>query len=179
MDIQVRAIERHDYEHAYAFQCQYLDSQQFGDFTKRVGDNPDLYLVAVDGNELVGICYGNPSKMDDTSVITLQGIAVNLDETKGYARIGIGSTMMRAFENAVMTKGYRKIGVGSADDPKVEAFYLKNGFNPIELVAKNSRYEEIERVKVDDFETGSIVREGLRRKHSPREVIFIFEKVLD
>lgn len=178
MAIQVRAIEGHDFERVHAFQCEYLDSEGFHEFTKRVAINPDLYLVAVDGSELVGICFGHPSNRD-ISVMNLQGIAVNLDDTKGYARIGIGSTLMRAFESAVKKRGYKKIGVGSADDPKVEAFYLKNRFKPIELVAKDLHYEEIERVKVENFETGNVVREDLCRKHSPREVIFIFEKVVD
>lgn len=39
--------------------------------------------------------------------------------------------------------------------------------------------ESMEQVKVDDFETGNAVRQDLRLKHSPREVIFIFEKVLE
>ncbi|MCL6444277.1 MAG: GNAT family N-acetyltransferase [Alicyclobacillus sp.] len=175
MDITVKIIDKDNYEAAHALQSEYLDSEPFLDFVKRVETYPDLYLVAAHGDDIVGVCYGNPSKRDETE-ISLQGIAVNLDDTKGYARIGIGSSMMREFERAVRSRGYAKIGVGAADDPKVERFYLKNGFKPKELVAKNASYEELERVPVDDYESGLEIREALRRKHNPREVIFIFEK---
>ncbi|GMA60394.1 N-acetyltransferase [Alicyclobacillus fastidiosus] len=173
--IEVRTIEQHDYERAHAFQSEYLDREKFPEFVQRVAANPDLYFVAVNGDELIGICYGHPSKKDE-SVITLQGIAVDLNETKGYARVGIGSRMIRVFESAVKTRGYRKIAVGSADDPTVEKFYLKNGFKPTELVAKGLHYEEYERISIDDYEVGNVRREELWRKYAPKEVIFIFEK---
>jgi predicted N-acetyltransferase YhbS len=175
MEIELRTIMRDDYEKTYAFQCEYLDVEHFPDFVRRVENNPDLYFVAMDGNEIIGVCYGSPSKKDE-SVVHLQGIAVNLDRAKGYARVGIGSTMVHAFESGVKKRGYKVISLGSADDPKAEAFYLKNGFKPIELVAKNLHSEELDRVPVDDYESGNARREDLRRKHNPREVIFIFEK---
>lgn len=178
MEKEIRLIEESDYEKAYTFQCEYLDRENFEDFMQRVKSDPDLYFVTVDGSELVGICYGSPSKRND-SVINLNGIAVNLDVTKKYARVGLGTNMMRIFETAVKKRSYYIIGVGSADDPKVEAFYLKNEFKPTELVVKGSNLEEIERVRVDDYESGILRREELRRKYNPREVIFVLEKDLE
>src|SRR5690606_12250743 len=125
--------------------------------------------------ELVGICYGQPSV---ESTILLQGIAVNLDESKGYARKGIGSALISKFENIALLKGYKKIGVGAADDSKVENFYLKNGFNPYELVAKGLHHEEYERVMISNYEYGKKTQMELRRKYQPHEVIFIFEKII-
>ena len=58
-----------------------------------------------------------------------------------------------------------EISLGSADDPKVEAFYYKNGYRPIEIVAKDKAGYEKE-------------LEKLRRRHNPQEAIFIFEKRL-
>lgn len=148
------------------------------DFMRRVKRDPDLYIVTVDGNEVVGVCYGSLSKKHD-SVMNLNGIAVNLDETKNYARVGLGTNMLLIFETAVKKRSCYKIGVGSADDPKVEAFYLKNGFKPTELVVKGPNFEEMERIRVDDYESGHLRREDLRRRYNPREVIFIFEKYLE
>lgn len=173
--MQIKVIEVNDYERAHQFQCEYLDEEPYADFIKRVESNPDLYFVAIQRGDVVGICYGYPPD-EGNSDIVLQGIAVSLDETKGYARTGIGSKMILTFENTIRKRGYKRITVGSADDPKVEAFYLKNGFKPMELVAKDIQYQEIERVDVDNFETGNVIREGLRLKHNLREVIFIFEK---
>ncbi|MBP3967401.1 GNAT family N-acetyltransferase [Paenibacillus lignilyticus] len=178
MEKEIRLIEESDYEQAHAFQCEYLDIENFEDFMQRVNSDPDLYFVTVDGSEVVGICYGSPSKRND-AVMNLNGIAVNLDRTKQYARVGLGTNMLRIFEAAVKKRSYRTIGVGSADDPKVEAFYLKNGFNPTELVVKDSNLEEMERVRVDDYESGILRREELRRKYNSSEVIFILEKDIE
>ncbi|SDW08731.1 GNAT family N-acetyltransferase [Paenibacillus sp. CF384] len=178
MEKEIRLIEERDYEEVHAFQCEYLDKETFEEFILRVKQNPDLYFVTVDGSEVVGICYGNPSKRN-TAVINLTGIAVNLDVTKNYARVGLGTNMLRIFETAVKKRSYYKIGVGSADAPQVEAFYVKNGYIPTELVVKGSNWEEIARVGVDDYASGIVRREELRRQYNPREVIFILEKNLE
>ncbi|WP_219837150.1 GNAT family N-acetyltransferase [Paenibacillus sp. R14(2021)] len=178
MEKEIRLIEETDYVKAHTFQCEYLDLETFEDFMRRVKSDPDLYFVTVDGSEVVGVCYGSPSKKHD-SVINLNGIAVNLDEIKNYARIGLGTNMLLFFETAVKKRRYYKIGVGSADDPKVEAFYLKNGFKPTELVVIGSNLEEIERIRVDDYKSGILKKEELRRRYNPREVIFILEKYLE
>lgn len=177
MNIKIRPIEKEDYQRVHSFQCEYLDKESFHEFVTRVEANPDLYIAAFDENQLVGICYGHRSYKAE-SAINLQGIAVNLDETKSYARKGIGSTLINEFEKAAKAKGFRKIDVGSADDLKVEHFYLKNGFNPYELVYKGQHGEENERVKISNYESGNVIKEEIRRKHKPKQVIFIFEKLI-
>lgn len=171
----IRSIQKEDYEKAHAFQCEYLDYESFDECVARMEANPGLYLTAFHEEELVGICYGHPSNRGE-SAINLQGIAVNLDESKSYARKGIGSALMKQFEKAVKEKGYHKIGLGCADDLKVEHFYLKNGFYPFELVAKSEQGEEHARVNVSDYARGKGIQEQLRQKYKPKEVIFIFEK---
>lgn len=177
MEKVIRLVKVTDYERAHAFQCEYLDRESFEDFVQRVESAPDFYFVTVDGSEVVGVCYGSPSKKQE-SVLNLNGIAVNLDHTKNYARVGLGTNMLHSFETAAKRRSYSTIGVGSADDPKVEAFYLKNRFKPTELVVIGSDYEQIERIRVADYGSGLLRREELRRKYKPREVIFILEKDL-
>lgn len=175
MNLIIKVINRENYERAYAFQCEHLDAEDFPDFIHRVSQNPDFYLIAIIDDELVGICYGHPSPKEMLA-ISLQGIAVNQDKTKPYARTGVGSNMIHSFEDAAKNRGYEKISLGSADDYKVEHFYLKNGYKPIELVAKGPNHEEFERVQVDSYEDGNVLREKLRRKYKTKEVIYIFEK---
>lgn len=175
--MQIRPVDEKDYAKVHAFQCEYLNREPFHDFVHRVEANPDLYLGAFDGDELIGICYGHPShKME--SAINLQGIAVSLDESKGYARKGNGSKLIAAFEEAVKSRGCSLVDLGAADDLKVEHFYLKNGYQPYELAAKIPGRVEIERVSVDDYQQGQVIREQLRRQYQPKEVIFIFQKRL-
>lgn len=174
-NISISKIKPNNYKGVYNFQCEYLDKESYGDFIKRVEANPDLYLVAYDENELVGVCYSEPFSKEE-NYISLQGIVVNLDKEKGYARRGIGSRLIESLEKIVIKKGYNKIGLGSADDKRVESFYLKNGFHPVELVAKGQDGKELERVKVSDYNSGLIKKQELYQKHKPWEVIFIFEK---
>lgn len=173
MDIKIRQVREDDYEKVHQFQCKYSDKEPFEDFVERVKANPDLYLIALDNEELVGICYGRPFDGAKDNM-ELQGIAV--DEEKGYAGKGIGSRMLREFEKTVKNRGFHKISVGSADDPKVEKFYLKNGFKPCQLVAKGPNHEELERLNINNYDSGKKKQEELRKKHEPKEVIFIFEK---
>lgn len=175
MDLIVHVIDRQNYERAFAFQCEYLDSEDFPDFLHRISQYPDFYFVAIIDGELVGICYGHPSQTNHLEII-LQGIAVNQDKTKPFARRGIGSTMIHSFEQTAKKQGYNKITLGSVDDYKVESFYLKNGFKPIELIAKGPNHENFGRVQVDNYGDGNVLREKLRQRYKAKEVIFIFEK---
>lgn len=68
--------------------------------------------------------------------------------------------------------------INEADDKKVEAFYLKNGFSPVALVAKGRNGEEFKRVSISDYDSGLSKKQELNKKYHPHEVIFIFEKIL-
>lgn len=177
INLEIRALKEKDYRRVHKFQSEYLDQESFKDFIKRVRANPHLYLVAFEGNSLVGLCYGHPSDRVK-SAVNLQGIAINLDETKGYARKGIGSKLIEKFAEVAKKKGFKKIGVGSSNDLKAENFYLKNGFKPYELVAKGKSHKELERVKIKDYKSGKITQGKLRKKHKSKEVIFIFGKII-
>ncbi|WP_308639725.1 GNAT family N-acetyltransferase [Paenibacillus silvisoli] len=176
-EVVIRRIHPEDYERAHAFQCEYLDPESFENFNERLANHHDLYFAAYVADELIGVCYGNPSRRNET-LINLQGIAVTHEEGKQLLRTGIGSRLIAQFEDAVRSKGYRSIGLGSAEDLKVERFYVKNGYLPIELVAKGPQHQEYERVPVADYEAGKELQQELRRRHDASEVIFIFEKTL-
>ena len=75
MNLQIRPIKRGEYPLAHAFQCEYLDEESLEDFISRINENPDLYLAAFDDVELVGICYGGPSRKAKNT-INVDGIAV-------------------------------------------------------------------------------------------------------
>lgn len=179
--VSIAPARKKDYRRIYEFQCEYLDEESFADFTARVENHPGLYLTAFAGDRLAGICYGEISrKKNDAAAAVLQGIAVDLDEKKGFARTGIGSALIRAFADAVAERGAEKIGVGSADDPKVEEFYLKNGFVPVELVVRDPRrrQEELERVPVRDLGIGRRKKLQMHKLHGRATCNLIFEKTL-
>jgi peptidoglycan/xylan/chitin deacetylase (PgdA/CDA1 family)/predicted N-acetyltransferase YhbS len=175
--IEIRTLRETEYEAAHAFQTAYLDQESYYEFVQRVHLNPDLYLAAFHGEEIIGVIYGHPSKRFPEEM-NLAGVAVTLDNRKDFARSGIGTRLIRAFERAVLSRGCRLIGVGSADDRKVEQFYLRNGFEAIELVAKDEQYQELKRVAVDGYEAGLRVQKQLRNTCEAAEVIFIFKKQL-
>ena len=65
-DLEIRSIKKEEYPLVHAFQCGSLDEESFEDFISRINENPDLYLAAFDDDELVGICYGSPSRRSKT-----------------------------------------------------------------------------------------------------------------
>lgn len=178
LTIAIRPVQAADYASVYAFQQEYLDSESYEAFIRRVEQPAGLYFAAYQGQQLAGIIYGNSSRRTAGNYV-LEGVAVNLDTTLGLARQGIGSQLMQTFETAARQAGAHSIGVGSADDLKVERFYLKNGYQPVELVAKNADNRELERVAISDYETGKQRQEQLRTQYAAKEVIFIFAKALE
>lgn len=186
LTIDIRPVTTADEAAVHSFQCEYLDRESAAAWKKRVTDYPDLYLGAFAGEDVAGICYGRPSRHWEGAA-DLQGIAVNLDHRKPYARRGIGSRLLRAFERQCVQRGFSRIGVGAADDPRVEAFYRSNGYQPVQLVAKDAQGRDLERVDVpaEQAEAAGAAeriverKEALRRKHHAAEVIVIFAKTLD
>lgn len=175
MEITIRKIKEGDYEQAYNFQNEYLDAESMYDFKKRVQDGAVIYLVARDLDNLVGIIYGHPSdKFPDT--YNLQGVAVDLDEKKGYARMGIGSRLIKEFEEQVKMKGVEKITLAAADDEGVEEFYMQNGYLPKEIIVNDDNYDELDRMKIDDYEHAKEMKEKMRREYLAKEAIIVFEK---
>ena len=175
MKIDIKKIRKNNYVQAHKFQCLYLDNESFEDFIKRAENNKGLYLVALDAEKIIGVCYGQPSKHLKNS-LELQGIAVNMDEDKKYARKGIGTKILKKLENEAVKKSFEKIDVGSADDEKVEKFYLKNGFIPYEIQAKGKNHSLYEKQKIKNYEEGLAKKGLLRKKYKPKEVIFIMKK---
>lgn len=167
----IRPIEECDFARAHAMQVTYLDGDDLPAFRIRVEAAPELYLVAMEGETLVGLCYG---KVKPKGNAVLNGICADLDN--GWGRKGIGSALLRAFEEALRKLGKSGYSVGAADDPKVEAFYMKHGHRPVELVSKDEAGNELARMKVSGYEEGEKARAGLRARCHPREVILIFEK---
>lgn len=175
MDIRIRAIDRKHYNSAYCLQYEYLDRVSYAVFIKRIEAISTRYLGAFHHDELIGICYGQPSSRN-VKTFQLQGIAVRLDGQ--YARKGIGSRLLQSFEKIVKNNGYTFIDLGSADDMKVEQFYLKNAYQPFELVAKDHMYQDIARIAISNYEEGKVIKKELYKQYKPKEVIYIFRKPL-
>ncbi len=167
MAVEIRSIKRSELLEFYNMQQVYLDKESFDIFLKNFKKYPRLYLCAFKGKELVGIAY--PGTLRDGSLY-LRGIGVDL--AKGYARKGIGSKLLSAFENEVRSKGQHTLTAGSAKDPKVEKFYAKNGWQPTKLVIKNKNGRT--RIKISEEAKLSF----LRKKFSTRDYFIVFEKKL-
>ncbi|MEM7374206.1 MAG: hypothetical protein AAF587_36770 [Bacteroidota bacterium] len=69
--------------------------------------------------------------------------------------------------------------MGCADDEETERFYLKNGYQAFELVAKRASYKELASLSITDYDSGKLMQKKLRDQYDPEEVIFIFGKKLE
>lgn len=124
-----KLCENPEYTEAfYAMQKEYLPDTDTEQCKKYFALYKEVYLICCKNKELVGICYGWSRAEEDPSdtSFTLQGICIKWDE----AAKGLGSELLRAFEEAAEKLGYRTAGVGSAPG-YVEHFYMKNGYTPV------------------------------------------------
>jgi len=180
LSVRIRPVDQADLGIVHPFQCEYLERESAEAWLRRVEAHAGLYLAAFAGDDLAGIVYGHPSRHRDDAA-DLKGIAVNLDHRKPYARRGIGSRLLRAFERACRERGFRRIVTGSADDPGVEAFYRSNGYRPVGIVAKDAAGRELAREvpASGEAESADARKEALRRETNAAETLLIFEKKLD
>ena len=162
------------------------DGEKFNEYFE---SHPNLAVGCTnEKGEIVGVCFGFPR---DEETVLLQGIAIHSD----YSGSGLGSKLIKLFEDAVIRAGYHKITLGSAEG-YVEHFYLKNGYRPVEYMIEVEGDDEIG--PPEGFEVKGSRKEGnktifyisnnngyqpeqkdLLKKHfGVSKVIFLFEKEL-
>jgi GNAT superfamily N-acetyltransferase len=186
---QIQAILEKDLGRALAMHEEYVGPGA-DRFRMWLGERRSWFRGAYLSGELVGICFGNEP---DPGRVTLQSIAVEAS----HWRRGIGSRLIQDFEEQVFRDGMQRIGLGSAPDLPTESFYLKNGFEPTEIMVRVGSetplqpegHPEIRPAKVvsddegrrfhfpaDRYRPADRVR--LKEVYSATDAIFIFEKVL-
>ena len=165
--MEVKILPKKDLKDFWEIQKEYLDKWNFDYLEEEYSRHPELYIGCYDGGKLIGIAYG----FVRGNIVTLQGIAVVHENW----RMGIGSKILKFFENMVKQTGKKTIGVGSAEG-FVEKFYFKNGYRPVEIQAKDKQGKIIKKEKVESYEDGFRKKEKLKELTRPKEVIFIMEK---
>jgi GNAT superfamily N-acetyltransferase len=194
MEYTIRPVREEELAAYHKMQVTYLDVEEYSEFLRKVGKYEGLYLCAVDQGGILGIVYPSLFKGE----LTLQGICVDLNRNLNGR--GIGSKLLRAFEEKIRQTGARKTSLGSAEDLRTENFYLKNNWQPVELLFLKIKelppdYKEIAqreglsveikpdgstefRMPVASYAHGTGNRARLKNPLNAGEVIFIFEKKL-
>lgn len=150
---------------------------------------PDLFLFAVEGDEVVGVCTGRPSGERDVS---LAGIGLEPDR-RGE---GIGTRLLERFEDNARAIGVERISVASAGG-RVDDFYVDNGFRPEKILVMNpaagpADYADVDfdvewdrnedgsrKCYVDVTEHDPAVLEAVRNEFGDDHAIYIMAKELD
>jgi GNAT superfamily N-acetyltransferase len=87
---------------------------------------PHLFLFAVDGDDVIGVCTGRPQGEREVS---LAGIGVESNR-RGE---GIGTRLVEQFEKNARQGNSNRISVASAGG-RVDDFYVDNGFEPEKIL---------------------------------------------
>ncbi len=95
---------------------------------------PDLFLVACDGERIVGICCGYPTRDEDTGEEEMRLDVIAFYPVK-YQRKGYGTVLLQRWEDRVRARGDWIIGLGSGAD----GFYLKRGYTACEYAVRVPR----------------------------------------
>jgi predicted N-acetyltransferase YhbS len=187
MVIEIRSATPADEAGALALVGTLLPGMQDA-FRACVARAPELALVAVDGADVVGVCFAEVPHVGEG--VVLDGLAVDGTRT----REGVGSLLLAAFEERVAAVGFGRVSLGSAEG-YVEDFYLQNGYVPVEFQVTTAEEEppldeslEVLRFRETDealvlnlaSENGytRAEKERIRELTSAHEVIFVFEKRL-
>ncbi len=168
-DIKIKDLVETELDAFWKIQSKHLDAIPFDEIKKGYYDNSDLYICCYDTSEIRGIAYGSARG----NLVILEGVAV-VDK---MLRKGLGSRLLICFEDKARRKGFGIVSVGSAEG-YVEKFYIKNGYVPVEMHVKDEDHNIILKESVDSYEEGLRRREELRKKHTPKEIIFIMNKML-
>lgn len=106
-----------------ALVTEYLPGSEPDTIIEKFATSNGTILLAVCEESVLGCVFGWPTKR--AGEYLLDGIAVTFEQW----RTGIGSALLKAYEQAVGQKGYQHLSLGSAGG-FVEDFYLHNGYQP-------------------------------------------------
>ncbi len=165
--MKLKVLPKKDLKNFWEIQKEYSDKWDFDYLEEEYSRYSELYIGCYDGERLIGIAYG----FVRGNIVTLQGIAVIHERW----RRGIGTKILKFFENRVKLIGKKTVGVGSAEG-FVEKFYLKCGYRPVEIQAKDKWGKIVKKERVESYEDGIRKREKLKKLTHPKEIIFIMEK---
>lgn len=154
---------------------EYLPDTEVEVATQKREQYPIAFVGYYQENQLIGIAFGWPRKeeLKNMQTITLQGIAIEWD----YKANGIGSKLLRFWEQQVKAIGYKKAGVGSADG-YVEHFYQKNGYQPICYKLFDSEGIAYEFPIRDALELEAFDREKVIKEHGGNQGFLVLEHEL-
>ena len=82
--------------------------QRFRHFWEQDGFDPTLLFLAMDGNEVAGVCLCPPSAIDDMGM----GWVGTLGVRREWRKRGIGLALLRHSFNEFYRRGKRKVGLG-------------------------------------------------------------------
>lgn len=119
-------------EEAKQLIADYVGEKDGEKFLEVYDKHPNFIVSCINKNgEVVGVCFGYPRENGRAS---LQGIAIRSDEAKS----GLGSKLLNLFEKQVKEASCESISLGSAEG-YVEHFYLKNKYEPTQMMIKTDR----------------------------------------
>lgn len=187
--MEIKKLPEKDLDEAYALDKKYVhEDSTLDEFKKFYQENPKLYVGCYEEGELIGLVYGSTKE----DFVILNSIAVRGD----YWRKGIGSKLLKKFEEQVKKLNATKISVVAAEG-WVENFYLKNGFELVAFfvqIKKNKLPKDYKKfgykiVKekedmdkkilfIETKELSTKDRETIRKKFNAEQVNYLFEKKL-
>lgn len=127
--MKFKVISKEDLDKAWKLHKRYVDEKaKLEEIRKIYSKFPKLFVCCYTKNKLIGVCI--PGIFNGE--IYIKGVAVE----QKYWRKGIGSRLLKLFEQELRSLGRKKITVPVADINWGERFYLKNGYQPIQLLVK-------------------------------------------
>jgi hypothetical protein len=124
-----KRIENNDFDKAMEI-AWYANKNEYYEAKDMFGLFPNQFIGSYDKNKMTGFCFGWPIyiQRDKNTIFMLKTISI-IEELR---KMGIGTELMKYWENEVWKEYSLPIGLGSTAD----GFYLRNGYNFIEHCIK-------------------------------------------
>ncbi|WP_336036992.1 GNAT family N-acetyltransferase [Halobacterium yunchengense] len=129
--VELRRVTADEFDDVLELHHECIDDRDRDVVREWYDEHPALFWGAWDGDDLVGFALG---RHREAASVELVGIAVR----DAYARAGVGSRLLEAFEDAAREYGFERASVGSAGG-YVDYFYAANGYRPESIMVRTSR----------------------------------------
>ncbi|UFJ41153.1 GNAT family acetyltransferase [Brevibacillus humidisoli] len=142
MSIAIRSFAMSDYEPVIRLWCraelEISRSDSYEQIQKKLQRDPELFLVAVEGNKIIGAVIG----AYDGRRGWVYHLAVDSDEQ----RKGVGYAMMKELESRFQAIGCEKVNLLiEPNNAQVQGFYERLGFQSDELIFMEKWVERTKR----------------------------------
>ena len=170
MTYKISPIQESEIDEVIDFHNKYLGERDFinkEEIFKRLHSNSGIFLIAKDKNKIIGIKLG----YINNDICIGRGIAVD----NNYRRLGIGRSLVKAFEKELKKHNQVKKYVFASSTKEGIPFHIRLGYKPIVLLQS----EDNDLLKEIDLKNSSVIKNSYNDIYNTYQLFIKPDRELD